>query len=191
MRRLGRYASRVVFALVTVLVALVIPVQTALGQSRAERVRALAPLVGTWDTEDTYRPDSPSPSVERGERRCAFTMLDQYVECTTRGRNASGREREYRFYLTWDADRGRYTFLSIWSNTGGMSLTTFTIDSTGQEWDIRGTTPYVEDGVEHRSWSTLRWVNADSIVWTGRQNLSSERPDAWPITFRETWRRRR
>lgn len=159
-------------------------------QTVQERLKALAPLVGTWDTEDVYRPDSPTPSVERGVRRCVFAVANRYVQCITEGTNAAGRTREYRFYLTWDDDRGRYTFLSFWSNVGNMSLTTFTIDATGKVWDIRSTTPYVENGVETRSWSTLTFVTTDTIEWVGRSNVSSDPPTSWPVVFRETWKRR-
>jgi hypothetical protein len=162
----------------------------ASAQTLQERLQLLAPLVGTWDTEDTYRPDSAKPAVERGVRRCAFAVADRYVECITRGTNAAGRTREYRFYLTWDPDRGRYTMLSFWSNVGNMSLTTFTIDSTGKVWDIRGTAPYVENGVESRTWSTLTIVAPDAIEWVGRINRSTDAPTSWPVTFRETWKRR-
>ncbi|NOT08558.1 MAG: hypothetical protein HOP28_10180 [Gemmatimonadales bacterium] len=154
-------------------------------------MKRLAPLIGTWDTEDIYRPESPTPSIERGVRRCAYALGDRYIECVTMATNARGLGREYRFYITWDPERGRYTMLSIWSNVGGLQLTTFAIDSTGREWDIRGTAPYVENGIERRTWSTLTFAAPDSIVWLGRYNLSSDSPTSWPVSFRETWRRRR
>lgn len=163
----------------------------AYGQSVQERMQRLSPIVGTWNTEDVYRPDSVTPAVERGVRRCAPALANRYVECITMGRNASGREREYRFYITWDPARSAYTFLSFWSNVAGNQLTTFTVDSTGREWDIRGTSPFVTNGTEVRTWGTLTWVTPDSIVWIGRRNTSTESPLAWPISFRETWSRQR
>ena len=155
-----------------------------------ERVRRLAAIVGTWDTVDTYRPDSPKPIVEHGVRRCGFALRDRYIECITLGTNAAGRQREYRFYLTWDGDRGRYTMLSFWSNTGGMDLNAFTLDETATVWDIRDTAPWVEDGVETRAWSTLRFESPDKILWEGRSNSSNDPPTSWPVSFRETWQRR-
>ena len=154
-----------------------------------ERVQRLDEVVGIWETVDTYRPESPQASVERGLRRCAYALAGRYIECLTEATNGAGRRREYRFYFTWDDDRDRYTFLSFWSNVGGMALSTFTVDETGTVWDIRGLAPYVEDGVEHRTWSVLRFVSPDQIVWEGRSNVSSDPPDAWGLTFRETWRR--
>ena len=160
-------------------------------QSALDRVRSLAAILGVWETRDVYRPDTPSQSVELGRRTCGYALANRYIECITMGTSAAGREREYRFYITWDEDRERFTMLSFWSNVAGMQLTAFTVDSTGRAWDIRSTAPYVENGVESRTWSTLRWVTPDSIVWTGRINRSTEPPDSWPVTFRETWRRRR
>jgi hypothetical protein len=154
-----------------------------------ERVGRLDGLLGTWQTVDVYRPDSPSPSVERGTRRCARALRERYVECVTEATNAAGRSREYRFYLTWDGERDSYTLLSFWSNVGGIALSTIALDAAAQVWDIRGTTPYVEDGVETRTWSTLRFTTPDAIVWEGRTNSSTNSPDSWPITFRETWTR--
>jgi hypothetical protein len=44
---------------------------------------ALRPLIGTWDTQDTYHPETGAPIVERGVRTCELVMHGSYIQCET------------------------------------------------------------------------------------------------------------
>jgi hypothetical protein len=152
-------------------------------------VRRLQPLIGTWEVDDTYRPISGREIRETGVRTCAYMLANRYVECVTRGRNASGREREYRWLINYNTETRRYDLVGIFSNYTGKVVQTIRIDSTGTVWNIRSPSS-MSDGIEQWSWAQLVFESPNRAVWTGYRNLETNAPGDWSVSTRETWVRR-
>jgi hypothetical protein len=112
------------------------------------------------------------------------------MECVTQARNAAGREREYRWLITFNATTGRYELVAIFSNTPLQLHQTIRIDSTGQVWNIRSPAS-VSDGVEQWSGAQLRFEGTDRAVWMGYRNFDTMPITEWGQSTRETWVRRR
>ena len=155
-------------------------------------LRPLSALIGTWDTEDVYRPITGREIREVGVRTCSLVLLERYVECVTRGRNAtSGREREYRWFINFNRETNRYDIVGIFSNYTGKVTHTARIDSTGRVWNIRTPSSFTDEGIEQWSWAQLVFDGPDRAVWTGYRNLETNAPTEWSVSTRETWVRRR
>ena len=155
----------------------------------SDPLRRLAILVGSWDVEDVYQPVSGAPIRETGVRRCAWALLDRYIECVTRARNASGREREYRWLINFDTQTKRYELTGVFNNVTFRIHQSIQIDSTGTVWNIRSP-PYVNDGIEQWSGAQLRFDGNDRAVWTSYRNLDTTPVTQWAQSSRETWVRR-
>jgi hypothetical protein len=153
-------------------------------------VARLSVLVGSWDVEDVYRSMDGREHRESGVRTCAYVMMNRYLECVTRGRNQAGREREYRWWFSWNPDSGRYELLSLFSNVPLKLHQTVYLDSTGGVWNIR-TPPHQEPGSETWLGAELRFDGRDRAVWTGYRNMQSNAITSWQQSSRETWVRRR
>ena len=106
-----------------------------------------------------------------------------------RGRNASGREREYRWLLNYNTETRRYDLVGVFSNYTGKVVQTIRIDSTGTVWNIRSPSS-VSDGIEQWSWAQLVFESPNGAVWTGYRNLETNAPGDWSVSTRETWVRR-
>ena len=78
---------------------------SASAQSVAE---SFSPLVGTWETEDTYHPVDGPPQVETGVRTCRLVLRDQYLQCDTEAVNAEGTERSYRWMINYNRVLDRF-----------------------------------------------------------------------------------
>ncbi|MBC7895832.1 MAG: hypothetical protein H7066_10475 [Cytophagaceae bacterium] len=172
-------------------VGLLLSTGVARGQGTSDPLHALSLIVGVWDVDDTYRAASGTESREVGVRTCAPALLTRYIECVTRARNAAGREREYRWFLTFNAPARRYELLAMFSNTSLMLRQTIRIDSTGLVWNIRSPASVNDDGVEQWSGAQLRFEGTDRAVWTGFRNFDTMPITEWGPSTRETWVRRR
>ena len=181
-----------VVARVAAIVSFSVAVPVRAQPTTADPMRPLSVLIGTWDTEDVYRPISGAEIREIGVRTCSLVLLDRYVECVTRGRNpASGREREYRWYINFNRETNRYDIVGIFSNYTGKVTHTARIDSTGRVWNIRTPSSFTDAGLEQWSWAQLVFDGPDRAVWTGYRNLETNAPTEWSVSTRETWVRRR
>ena len=174
-----------------VLLALaVITAPSAFAQTPAdEAMRRLQPLIGTWDVDDTYRPIRGAEIREAGTRTCAYVLANRYVECVTRARNASGREREYRWMVNYNTETRRYDLVGIFSNWSGKVVQTIRIDSTGNVWNLRAPSS-TSDGIEQWSWAQIVFESPDRAVYTSYRNLETNAPSEWTLATRETWVRR-
>lgn len=157
--------------------------------SAQDRMALLRPLVGEWETADTYETTS-GPFMERGIRRCHEALKGSYIECVSATTRRDGVPREYRWLFSWDTTKQAYTLVQFWSDVSGHSVTTMTPDTTGRVWDLRSATPAAAGRPERRSWGTLEFVGATEIVWVGRANSADEPPDRWSHVFREVATRR-
>ena len=75
----------------------------------------LAPLVGVWDTTDTYQPLQGAPIVESAVRTCRSVMRNAFLECETVVERPNGTGRAYRFLINYNRNTSRFEMLSIWS----------------------------------------------------------------------------
>ena len=160
-----------------------------LAQPADDPLQRLAPVLGSWDVEDVYRSPSGTESRERGVRTCVRILRNRYVECTTVGVNANGREREYRWLINFNTATRHYELTGIFSNVTFRIHQTIRIDSSGTLWNIRGQ-PYDDGGVIQWSGAQLQFSGPDQAVWTGYRNFDSTSVASWEPSSRETWRRR-
>jgi hypothetical protein len=175
----------------TLLLLALVTTSAARAQSQStDPLRPLAILIGTWDVDDVYQPLSGAEIREAGVRTCVYTLLDRYVECVTRARSASGREREYRWLINYNRETHRYDIVGIFSNYTGKVHHTVRIDSTGTVWNIRTPSSFTDDGIEQWSWAQLVFEGRDRAVWTAYRNLETNAPTEWSVSTRETWVRR-
>ena len=167
-------------------------VRNAAAQTAADTaMRRLDRLIGSWDVDDTYRPIRGAAIRETGIRTCAYTLANRYIECVTRGRNASsGREREYRWIINYNTETHRYDLIGIFSNYTGKVVQTFRIDSTGTVWNLRAPSS-ADDGIEQWHWAQIVFESQDRVVYTSYRNLETNAPTEWSVATRETWVRRR
>ena len=150
----------------------------------------LSPLVGVWDTLDTYHPVSGKPIVEAGVRTCRTVMRDAYLECETVVARANGTGRTYRFLINYNRTTSRFEMLSIWSNVPHKAVQTLTPNGARDRWIIEDLAVIGDDGGSNEHWSELAIETPERIVWTGRRVTSGGDPQTAPISFLETWARR-
>jgi hypothetical protein len=177
------------FSALAFLLASSAPALEAQGEA-GDALQRLAVLIGSWDVEDVYRPISGAEIRERGVRRCAWVLRNRYVECVTLGRNASGREREYRWLINHNSETGQYELTGFFSNVTFRDHKTFRIDSTGTVWSIRGPSHAGDDGIHQWTGAELRFEGRNRAVWTGYRNLETSPVTEWAPSARETWVRR-
>lgn len=159
----------------------------AAAQSVAE---AFSPLLGTWETEDTYHPVDGPPSVETGIRTCRLVLRDQYLQCDTEAVNAEGTERSYRWMLNYNRILDRFEMLSVWSNVPFKSVSRLDALDDGHGWRL-SSVALVGDNEEYPpSYSEMVVESGSRIVWTGRRITEGQPPEEAPISFIETWVRR-
>jgi hypothetical protein len=149
---------------------------------------ALRPLIGVWDTHDTYHPDSGAPIVERGVRTCELVMHGSYIQCETFAPRLNGRDRTYRFLINFNRDSARYEMLSIWSNIPPKLVQQLTPSDENRRWHI--TNIAIVGGERSAHWSELVIENPRQIVWTGRRIRPGQDPAQAPISFVDTWTKR-
>lgn len=150
----------------------------------------LDPLVGVWDTEDTYYPVSATPTVERGVRTCAPVLHDVYLRCETLVSRPDGRGRSYWFLANYNGTEQRFEMLSLWSNVPHKAIQALTPDAERRRWRIVHVAVIGDGGGANDHWSELVIESPQHIVWTGRRVLPGGDPATSPISFRETWTKR-
>ena len=148
----------------------------------------LAPLSGTWQTEDTYYPVRGSPIVERGIRTCRTVMHGAYMECETVVSRPNGTGRTYRFLMNYNGTTSRFEMLSIWSNVPHKAVQALTPNGTRDRWVIEDLAVIGDDGSSNEHWSELV-ISGDRVVWTGRRITGGIAPADAPISFVEMWTR--
>ena len=150
---------------------------------------ALRPLIGVWDTHDTYQPETGAPIVERGVRTCELVMHGSYIQCETVAPRPNGRERSYRFLINFNRDSSRYEMLSIWSNIPPKLVQQLTpMEDENRRWRI--TNIAIVGGERSDHWSELVLETPQRIVWTGRRVRPGQNPAEAPISFVDTWTKR-
>ena len=149
---------------------------------------ALRPLIGVWDTQDTYHPETGSPIVERGVRTCELVMHGSYIQCETIAPRPNGRERSYRFLINFNADSSRYEMLSIWSNIPPKLVQHLVPSDEHRRWRITNIAIVGAERSEH--WSELVVETPQRIVWTGRRVRAGQDPNQAPLSFVDTWTKR-
>jgi hypothetical protein len=165
-----------------------LPTWRQLTQPVRSPMDALQPLIGVWDTHDTYHPETGASIVERGVRTCQLVMHSSYVQCETIAPRPNGRERSYRFLINFNPDSSRYEMLSIWSNIPPKLVQQLTPSDDYRRWRITNIAIVGAEPSHH--WSELVVESAQRIVWTGRRVRVGQNPADAPVSFRETWTRR-
>ena len=160
------------------------------GVSAQSAIDALQPLVGVWDTEDTYHPEEGDPIVERGVRTCGLVLRDQYLQCDTEATNARGVERTYRWMINYNSVLDRYEMLSVWSNVPFKAVSSLEALDGDRGWLLRGVGVIGDTEPSSSSYSEMVLEADDRIVWTGRRISEGVSPEDAPISFVETWVRR-
>lgn len=149
---------------------------------------ALRPLIGVWDTHDTYHPETGPPIVERGVRTCDLVLHGSYIQCETIAPRPNGRERSYRFLINFNGDSARYEMLSIWSNIPPKLVQRLTPTDDNRRWTISNIAIVGAEPSSH--WSELVIETPARIVWTGRRVRAGQNPADAPISFVDTWTKR-
>jgi hypothetical protein len=150
----------------------------------------LAPLIGVWATEDTYHPVKGEPIVERATRTCALVMHNAYLQCETVSHPAKGAGRTYRFLINYNRFTSRFEMLSIWSNVPHKLVQSLTPDADRRRWVFANLATVGDNEPMPQHWSELV-ITGDTIVWTGRRVSATVSPAQAPISFRETWTRKK
>jgi hypothetical protein len=159
-----------------------------LPHAQATPLDSLRSLIGVWDTQDTYHPETGAPSVESGVRTCALVMNDSYVQCETIAQRANGRSRAYRFLINYNRDSARYEMLSIWSNIPLKLVQKLMPLDQNRRWRVTNLALVGAPLEPH--WSEIVFERPDRIVWTGRRVRDGTPPESSPVSFVETWTRR-
>ena len=160
------------------------------GEAAAQpAVSRLSPLVGAWQTVDTYHPVSGSPVVESAVRTCRLVMHDAYLECETVVARPNGTGRTYRFLINYNRTTSRFEMLSIWSNVPHKAVHSLTPNAQHDRWIIEDVAVIGDDGGPNEHWSELVIESPERIVWTGRRVSDGVDPKIAPISFHETWTR--
>ena len=160
------------------------------GLSAQPGIDGFQPLVGVWDTEDTYHPADGPPIVETGVRTCSLVLRDQYLQCDTEAVNAQGVERTYRWMINYNSVMSRFEMLSIWSNVPFKAVSALEALEHDQGWWLRSVAVVGDTETDPPSYSEIVLETADSIVWTGRRVSDGVLPEDAPVSFVETWIRR-
>jgi len=149
----------------------------------------LAPLIGTWNTSDTYHPVKGAPIVENAVRTCRRVMRDAYLECETVVERPNGTGRTYRFLINYNRNVSRFEMLSIWSNVPHKAVQSLTPSAQRDRWIVENISVIGDNEAMQGHWSELVIESRDRIVWTGRRISAAEDPRTAPIAFSETWSR--
>lgn len=150
----------------------------------------LDPLVGVWETEDTYYPVTGAPIVERAVRTCARVLHDVYLRCETVATRPDGRGRTYWFLVNYNGTEQRFEMLSLWSNVPHKAIQALTPDVERRRWRIVHVAVIGDGGGSNDHWSELVIESPQRIIWTGRRVARGGDPATSPMSFRETWTRR-
>jgi hypothetical protein len=150
----------------------------------------LAPLIGVWNTTDTYQPLKGAPIVENGVRTCRPVMHNAYVECETVVERPNGTGRTYRFLINYNRTTSRFEMLSIWSNVPHKLVQSLTPNAARDRWLFENVAVVGDDEALATHWSELVVESRDRIVWTGRRVKAGADPRTSPISFNEIWTRR-
>lgn len=188
--RPARYCLPMTTTRLGLVTALLLGTPSGLAAQGSPSTAWLQPLAGVWDTEDTYYPLSGQPQVERAVRTCEPVMRATYLQCESVVTRADGRDRTYRFLLNYNPTMSRFEMLSLWSNVPHKVAQVLTPDATRRRWRIENLVVIGDlDLATH--WSELVFDGDDRIVWTGRRATAGGDPATAPISFRETWLRRK
>ena len=150
----------------------------------------LAPLVGVWETTDTYHPVSGSPSVENAVRTCEFVMRDSYLQCETVVTRPGGGGRTYRFLINHNPGFNRFEMISIWSNVRHKLVQALVPDAERRRWRFSNVAVIGLDEPPTAQRSELVIESADRITWTGWRIKEGD-DTATSLSFVETWVRRK
>jgi hypothetical protein len=150
----------------------------------------LAPLIGVWNTTDTYQPLQGAPIVENAVRTCRAVMRNAYVECETVVERPNGTGRAYRFLINYNRNTSRFEMLSIWSNVPHKAVQSLTPNASRDRWVFENVAVVGDTESMTPHWSELVVESRDRIVWTGRRETAGSNPREAPISFLETWTRR-
>jgi hypothetical protein len=148
----------------------------------------LSPLVGVWETVDTYNPVTGAPIVERAVRTCRMVMHGAYLECETVVTRPNGTGRTYRFLINHNRNTARFEMLSIWSNVPHKAVHSMTPSANRDRWVLEDVAVVGDEAADH--WSELVVEGSARIVWTGRRVAAGGDPRTSPISFSETWTRK-
>ena len=150
-------------------------------------IRDLSWLIGVWEFDDRSTAAAGFDYQETGTRTCGWALDDQYIRCESRG-TSRGRTRTYVFYINWNSITQQFDMLSMHPNTPRKALMSGRATSGGHHLDLRSDV-VIDEGVASRSWATITFDGKDQIVWESRSNRGTDRPDHWPMRFREEARR--
>lgn len=142
-------------------------------------------LIGDWTFSDEAQPAAGFVYRETGERRCDWALDRTYIRCESRGRTTRS-ERTYVFYLTHNANTGRYEMTSLYGNIPDKLTKTGVIEDGGRTLILRSE-PYVDEGQTRRSWSVLRYDGGKTYVWASGSGLegSPEAEPGGPVRFQD------
>ena len=148
-------------------------------------VQWLAPFVGVWNTEDTFRPaGGGKPSMERAVRTCEMVMHDSYLQCESIVSRPSGTGRTYRFLINYNQTMGRFEMLSLWSNVPHKLVQSLTPDAGRRRWQFVNVAVVGDDEPLSNHWSELVFESNERIVWTGRRVAPGGDFAASPLSVR-------
>ena len=147
--------------------------------------RDLAKILGEWSFEDASA-DGSGSYRETGTRSCAYTLEETYIRCESRGRSAKGKDRIYLFYFNYNAADRRYEMHALHSSWSQTQRFTLSIEADGSWRLLRPAAPNADGGASRSNWGTVRFPDANSMVWETRLNSSDEAPDKWVLAFIDT-----
>jgi hypothetical protein len=153
-------------------------------------IQRLAPLVGVWETSDTYHPVSGPPSVENAVRTCEFVMRESYLQCETVVTRAGGGGRTYRFLINHNPEFNRFEMISIWSNVRHKLVQALVPDDDHRRWRFSNLDVIGLKEPPTASRSELVIESPERITWTGWR-LKSGDDTAASLSFVESWVRRK
>lgn len=160
-------------------------------QNTQPSTRDLDRILGTWAFEDVSAADNGAAYRESGTRTCALTLNDAYIRCESRGRAANGTERTYLFYFNYNAVDRRYEMLTLHSNWSQPQRFELQI-MPDSSWRLtRAAAPSADGRVSRSNWGTVRFPDANTMIWETRLNRSDEPPDRWTLSYIDTARRMR
>lgn len=161
---------------------------TAAESASKPTIRDLDRLIGIWEFEDAATENAGYEYVETGTRICAYALDDKYIRCESKGK-AKDKERTYVFYFNYNDADERFEMLSMFGNYSRKILYHLTVSEDGRRIDLT-TGPNPEEDEIERSWATISFQSDDQFTWESRLNKGGDLPDHWPVTFRETARRK-
>ena len=153
-------------------------------------MQSLAPLVGVWETSDTYHPVSGKPSVENAVRTCEFVMREAYLQCETVVTRPGGGGRTYRFLINHNPEFNRFEMISIWSNVRHKLVQALVPDAGHRRWRFSNLEVIGLKEAVTAQRSELVIESPDRITWTGWR-LTPGDETAASLSFLEQWVRRK